>query len=130
MKKLHFPMILLAAAALLLFPVCALAAGPEGVMKVDSKRPVTFNREYQVAGKTLPAGEYKVQHQVTDSGEHFAQFIPAGKKAATLVVPVECEMEPNGEKIKQTRADAVEMDGARTIKKLRVAGNNAAFVFE
>lgn len=99
-------------------------------MKVDSDRPVLFNRDYQVAGKTLPAGEYKVRHEMTDSGQHLARFVPSDKRAEPVVAPVECEMEPSGAKIKVTRADSVDRDGVRVIRKLRVAGNNAAFVFE
>ena len=130
MKKLRLPLIALAAVALLLLSVSALSAGTEGVMKVDSGRPVLFDRDYQVAGKTLPSGEYKVRHEMTGSGQHLARFVPASKRAEPVVVPVECEMEPSGAKIKVTRADSVDRDGVRVMRKLRVAGNNAAFVFE
>ena len=42
---------------------------------------------------------------------------------------MQCELEPAGKKISQTRTDTITENGIQEIVRIRVQGNNAAFVF-
>ena len=98
-------------------------------MKVNKTDTVTYQTAYRIGDSTLQPGVYKVEHRVRDSGDHYLYFTPRSHSGQQVAEPVHCEMEPAGEKISQTRTDTVTENGVQEIVRIRVQGNNAAFVF-
>jgi hypothetical protein len=130
MKVTRLTITLLTAAALLLvFPALSIADGEQVPMKVDKVSTVKYRGPRTVGNMTLPAGAYKVKHRVDSSGQHFVDFTSQARSGQVVVAPVRCELEPAGKKIPHTRTGTVTENGTRRIVKLRVAGNNAAYVF-
>ena len=117
------------AALLLLFPALSIADGEQESMKIDKTATVTYRAPYKVGNMTLQPGKYKVEHRADSSGEHYVHFTPKDKSGQEVVTPVQCELEPSGKKISRTRTNLVMENGIRRIVRIRIAGNNAAYVF-
>ena len=121
--------LLTAAALLLVFPTLSIADGEQGPMMVDKVRTINYTELHKVGNMTLPAGKYKVRHRAKSADEHFVHFTPKDRSGQEVVVPVTCALEPSGNKISKTRTNAVTENGTLRIVRIRVAGNNAAYVF-
>ena len=130
MKITRLMTTLLATAALLLLsPTLSIAGGEQESLKVSKISTVTYKTAHKVGDMTLQPGKYKVEHRANSSGEHYVHFTPKDKSGQEVVTPVQCELEPSGKKISETRTNTVTENGIRRIVKIRVAGNNAAYVF-
>ena len=121
--------LLTTAVLLLLSPTLSIADGEQESMKVDKAVTVVYKAPVKVGDMTLQPGKYKVKHRANSSGEHYVSFTPKDRSGPEVMTPVQCELEPAGKTISKTRTNWVMEDGIRRIVKLRVAGNNAAFVF-
>lgn len=121
--------LLTTAALLLLFPAPSSAEGEQESMKINKTATVTYRVPHKVGNMTLQPGKYKVEHRADSSGEHHVYFMPKDKSGQEVVVPVQCELEPSGKKISTTRTNAVMENGIQRIVRIRIAGNNAAYVF-
>lgn len=120
---------LTATALFLVLPTIGVAGAKDQSMKVTKTDTVTFQTTHRIGDSTLQAGVYKVEHRVRDSGDHYLYFTPKSHSGQQVVEPVQCELEPAGRKISQTRTDTITENGVQEIVRIRVQGNNAAFVF-
>ena len=121
--------LLITAALLFLFPTMSIADGEQESMNVNKVSTVTYRELHKVGEMTLQPGTYKVEHRASSSGEHFVHFTPKDKSVQEVVTPVQCELEPSGKKISKTQTNSVTENGIRRIVRIKVAGNNAAYVF-
>lgn len=120
---------LTATALFLVLPTIGVAGAKDQSLKVNKTDTVTYQTAYRIGDSTLQPGVYKVEHRVADSGNHFLYFTPKSHSGQQVVEPVQCELEPAGKKISQTRTDIIADNGVQEIVRIRVQGNNAAFVF-
>ncbi len=120
---------LTATALFLILPTIGVAGAKDQSMKVNKTDTVTYQTAYRIGDSTLQSGVYKVEHRVRDSGDHYLYFTPKSHSGQQVVEPVQCELEPAGKKISQTRTDTITENGVQEIVRIRVQGNNAAFVF-
>lgn len=126
----RFKLVCLTATALLLvLPTIGIAGANDQSMKVNKTANVTYQTARRIGDSTLQPGVYKIEHRVRDSGDHYVRFTSKDHSGQQVVVPVQCELEPAGKEISQTRTSAVTLNGVETIVRIRVQGNNAAFVF-
>ena len=114
-------------ALILVFPTIGLAGENSPSMKITKSGTVTLGVAQMVGDVTLQPGVYTVKHRAGDSGDHYLYFKSSDKSHETKV-PVVCEMEPAGKTIQRTRTDTVSENGVSRISKIKVQGNNAAFV--
>ncbi len=129
-RNIRFTLAFLTATALfLVLPTIGVAGAKDQSMKVNKTDTVTYQTAYRIGGSTLQPGVYKVEHRVADSGDHYLYFTPRRHSGQQVVEPVQCELEPAGKKISQTRTDTITENGVQEIVRIRVQGNNAAFVF-
>ena len=120
---------LTATALFLLFPTMGVAGAKDGSMKVNKTGTVNYKAMHKVGNSTLQPGVYTVAHRVRDSGDHYVHFTPRDKSGQQVAEPVQCELELAGKKVLKTRTNTVTENGVRKILRLRIQGNNAAFVF-
>ena len=103
--------LLTTAALLVLFPTLSIAGGEQESLKVNKVTTVTYKGPHKVGDMTLQPGEYKVEHRANSSGEHYVHFTPKDKSLQEVVTPVQCELEPSGKKISNTRTSLVLENG-------------------
>lgn len=138
MKKIYFPLSLVAAVATLLFYTStAMAAEHEHALKVGKTGEVTFAKETKVGDVTLKPGRYKFQHRV-EGDEHFVHFTewtkpyPAGSSGAPKAHPGEmkCKLQPSSKKVSQTTVYTADEGAYQRLTKVEVGGENVAHLFE
>ncbi len=103
---------------------------------VGKRGQVWFASEVRIGDALLKRGEYQFQHVVTgeDHAMVFRKMVTPGGSGAAFpgkeVARVKCKLEPFGEAVKNQELHfGVNADGATTVNKIYIKGEQAAHVF-
>lgn len=124
---------LLSAATLLV----AADHGSHGVMKLGKGATISVSDTTSMGGLVLKPGIYSVRYE-WDGNQHYMELTrtsamepgePYSQYSAQRVGKVKCELEPAGDRIKDTAVVIDNSNGERRVSKLEVRGENVVHVF-
>jgi hypothetical protein len=118
--------------SLLCVLVLASVASFAGAMpKIAEHQTITFNSPMLLAGNELPAGTYKVEHQM-QGDNHIMIFRQTDvSKSKAVEVKVKCNLVPLAEKAKRTeRRFILNAKNQNVLTEITFQGDEAKHVFE
>ena len=110
-------------------------AADDYAMKSGKMAEISLSSKTRVGILTLPAGTYRIQHQVKGS-DHFIDF--TGLARTDHSNPgiltghsgkAECRFEPLPDKVKRTAVGTTEENGVRRVTRIEIAGESVAHLF-
>ena len=112
-------------AAIMVIGAASMLAAKDNPMGVAPKQEITFTGPTLVGGSLLPAGDYKVLHEMQGS-EHIMVFKQIGGKAE---VKAKCSLVPLNEKSKTTEQRYTENSkNERVLVEMQFRGDTAKHV--
>jgi hypothetical protein len=97
-------------------------AGAQQPAGFKNTRTVVLSQEARVGGQVLPAGQYRLTHEMEGS-EHIMVF-----RRGEQAVRVKCTMEPLANKASQTQYWYGEENGQRTLQAMTFQGDTVRHV--
>jgi|SRR5581483_782504 len=119
---------LLAIASLIMMGLSAFCMGPLNKFGVADVQQITFNDPIQVAGVTLPKGDYRVEH--TMQGEEHIMVFTQLKAKSPVTAKAKCQLVKLEAKSDRTQVLYIHPDpNTHVLQELIFKGETAKHVF-
>ena len=136
MRKNHVRLLMLAVVTGAIFSVVSsVQAAEDYAMKSGKMAEISLSSKTRVGNLTLPAGTYRIRHQVIGSN-HFIDFTglarPDHSNPGILTGhsgKAECRFEPLPDKVERTAVVTTDENGVRRVTRIEIAGENVAHLF-
>ena len=136
MRKNPVRLLVLATMTCAMFSLAStVQAADDYPMKSGKMAEISLSSRTRAGNLVLPAGTYRIQHQVKGSN-HFIDFTGLARSDHSnpgiltgYSGKAECRFDPLPDKVKRTAVGTTEENGVRRVTRIEIAGESVAHLF-